>query len=100
MSSNPARGDVYSMQHYVIKFISDFRQVDGFLRFIPVSSTNKTDILLKVALNIITLIPIPMLEVPYLAVKMGGNFKYVTYCDFPYSIVVSGTLKNKSYRII
>jgi hypothetical protein len=32
VSSNPAHGDVYSIQHYVIKFISDLRQVDGFLR--------------------------------------------------------------------
>ena len=25
-------GEVYSIQHYVIKFVSDLRQVDGFLR--------------------------------------------------------------------
>jgi hypothetical protein len=47
VSSNPV--------HYVIKFVSDLRQVGGF----PVSSTNNTDnhdiaaILLKVALNTI-----------------------------------------------
>ncbi len=38
MSSNPAHGEVYSMQHYVIKFVSDVRQVGGFLhvlRFPP-----------------------------------------------------------------
>jgi hypothetical protein len=29
--SNPAHGEVYSIQHYVIKFVSDLRQVDGFL---------------------------------------------------------------------
>ena len=55
-------GEVHSIQHYVIKFVSDLRQVGGFL-FSPgilVSSTNKTDrhnmteILLKVALNTIT----------------------------------------------
>ena len=46
-------------QHNVIKFVSDLRQVGGFLRGTPVSSTNKTDrhditeILLKVALNTI-----------------------------------------------
>ena len=46
-------------QHNVIKFVSDLRQVDGFPRGTPVSSTNKTDrhditeILLKVALNTI-----------------------------------------------
>jgi hypothetical protein len=59
VNSNPIHGEVYSIQHYVIKFVSDLRQVGGFLRFSPVSSTNKTDrhdmaeILLKVALNII-----------------------------------------------
>ena len=32
VSSNPVHGEVYSIQHYVIKFVSDFRQVVGFLR--------------------------------------------------------------------
>jgi hypothetical protein len=51
-------GKEYSIQHYVIKFVSDLRQVGGFTGT-PVSSTNKTDrhliteILLKVALNTI-----------------------------------------------
>jgi hypothetical protein len=27
------RGEVYTIQHYVIKFVSDLQQVDGFLRF-------------------------------------------------------------------
>jgi len=31
VSSNPVHGDVYSIQHYVIKFVSDLRQVGGFL---------------------------------------------------------------------
>ena len=45
------------VQHYVIKFFSDLRQVSGFPPGPPVSSTSKTDrhditdILLKVALN-------------------------------------------------
>ena len=30
VSLNPAHGEVYSIQHYVIKFISDLRQVGGF----------------------------------------------------------------------
>jgi hypothetical protein len=50
LSSNPVHGEVYAIQHYVIKFVSD-RSV--------VFSTNKTDdisqILLKVTLNTITL---------------------------------------------
>ena len=27
----PRSGEVYSMQHYLIKFVSDLRQVSGFL---------------------------------------------------------------------
>ena len=69
------RSVVFSIQHYVIKFVSDLRQVGGFLYitlcdkvcqwlaagrwFSPGTSINKTDrqditeILLKVALNLI-----------------------------------------------
>ena len=32
VSLNPAHGEVYSIQHYVIKFVSDLWQVGGFLR--------------------------------------------------------------------
>ena len=32
VSSNRVHGEVYSIQHYVIKFIYDLRQVGGFLR--------------------------------------------------------------------
>jgi hypothetical protein len=33
VSSNPAHGEVYSIQHYVIlKFVSDLRHVGDFLR--------------------------------------------------------------------
>jgi predicted ArsR family transcriptional regulator len=34
-SSNPIHDEVCSMQHYVIKFVSDLRQVSGFLLFHP-----------------------------------------------------------------
>jgi len=30
--SNPDHGEVYSIQHYVIMFVSDLRQVGGILR--------------------------------------------------------------------
>ena len=52
---------MYSIQHYVIKFIGDLQQFGGFLWGTPVSSTNKTDhhtitkTLLKIALSTITL---------------------------------------------
>jgi hypothetical protein len=54
VSLNPFHGEVYAIQHYVIKFVSQW-----FSLGTPVSSTNKTDshdiaqILLKVALNTI-----------------------------------------------
>ena len=32
MTSNAVHDEVYSIQHYVIKFVSDLRQVGGFLR--------------------------------------------------------------------
>ena len=54
---NPPCGEVYSVQHYVIKFVSDLRQVGGLLRvlqFLPSktdSHNNINEILLKIALN-------------------------------------------------
>ena len=59
MSSYQAHGQVYSIQHYVVKSVSDLRQVGGFLRvlwFPPPMKTDRhdiTEILLKVALNTI-----------------------------------------------
>ena len=56
--SNPTHGEVYWIQHYVIKFVSDLPQVGGFLwvlRF-PPNKTDRhdiTEILLKVVLNTI-----------------------------------------------
>jgi len=60
MSSNPTHGKVYSIQHYVIKFVSDLRKVGVFLRVLRFPPPNKTDlhditdIMLKVALYTIT----------------------------------------------
>jgi hypothetical protein len=56
VSSNPTQ----AIQHYVIKFVSDLRQVSGFLwelQFPPNKTDrhNITEILLKVALNTINL---------------------------------------------
>jgi len=57
VSSNFARGDVYSIQHYVVKFVSDMRQVGSFLRVLKVSSTTKTDLhdIAEILLNTVTL---------------------------------------------
>jgi hypothetical protein len=60
MSSNLDQGEVYSMPHYVMKFVSDLRQTGRwFSPGTPVFSTKKSDlydiaeIVLKVALNTI-----------------------------------------------
>ena len=59
VSSNTVHSKVYSIQHYVIKFVSGLQQVGGFLRFPPINLTtitithNIAEILLKVALNTI-----------------------------------------------
>jgi hypothetical protein len=68
VSSNPADGEVYSIQHYVIKFVNDLRQVSVFSPDTLVSSTNKNDsqdiaeISLKVALITIAITPSPLSE--------------------------------------
>jgi hypothetical protein len=46
VSSNHDHGEVYSIQHYVIKFVSDVQQVSGYLRFPPLIQLTTT-ILLK-----------------------------------------------------
>ena len=57
----PGSGKVYSIQHYVIKFVSDLKQVRGFLWVPPFPPPIKPDrhniaeILLKVTLNTISL---------------------------------------------
>jgi len=59
VSLSPSHGEVYLIQYYVIKFVSDLQQVSVFFPCTPVSSINKTDshditeILLKVALKTI-----------------------------------------------
>ena len=70
VSSNPAHGEVYSKQHYVIKFISDLLQVSSFSRYsgFPTDKTDCHDIaeiLLKLALNTRTLTPNPVFNVVY-----------------------------------
>jgi hypothetical protein len=59
-----ANGVVYSIQHYVMKFISDLRQVDGFI-WVQRFKTDRHDItekLLKVALSTITIVVILFLH--------------------------------------
>jgi hypothetical protein len=38
VSSNPAHGEMYSIQHHVIKFAGDLWQIYGFLRVVRLPS--------------------------------------------------------------
>ena len=59
VSSTPEHGEVYLIQHYVIKFVSNLRQVSDFLRVlrfppqIRIVRHDITEILLKLVLNTI-----------------------------------------------
>jgi hypothetical protein len=74
VSSNPANGEVYWIQHYVIQFVSDLWQVGGFLRVPRVSSVNKadhhdkTEILLKMVLNTTTLTLTHLINMTYMKI--------------------------------
>jgi len=60
VSSNSAHGEAYTLQHYVLKFVSHVRQVGGFLQVRlfrpPITLTATiTEILFKMAFSTITL---------------------------------------------
>jgi hypothetical protein len=54
VSSNPIHGEVCSIQHYMIKFVSDLRQVFSWYPSFLTGCHNITEILLEVALITIT----------------------------------------------
>jgi hypothetical protein len=80
VSLNPTHGEVYSIKHYVIKFVSDLWLVVGL-----VSSTNNTDrhviveMLLKVRLNAITL----TLHTSSLVSNLGRVGSFLWVLQFP-----------------
>jgi len=85
LSGFVAHGEVCSIQHYVITFVSDLRQAGWWFSLAtPVSSNNKTDrryitgILLKVALNTITL-PRLHCKLSYMLLYPYLN-EYMKYC--------------------
>jgi hypothetical protein len=54
ISLNPVHGEVYSIQHYMIKFVSTFDRLEDFLGYSSVLNHDITDTLLKASLNTIT----------------------------------------------
>jgi hypothetical protein len=78
MDSNPFHGEVYSIQHYVIKLVSDLQLVGGFhqvLRFPPPDHNEITEILLKVAL--ITINQITYCGLNQFFTKVWSIFVYI-----------------------
>ena len=106
VSSKPVQGKVYLIPHYMIKFVSDLWQVGGFSPGTEVASTNKTDhhnkteILVKVALNTIKLTSYEVSSVWPFSVSKKGHYYFLgtpvfssnvlklllnAICDFPKS---------------
>ena len=87
VSSNPIDSEMYSIQHYVIKFVRDLQQVGGFLQVLRFSPPNKTDghdityMLLKVALSTITLMHSPTY---LLCLKHIVSMSFEFNCLHPY----------------
>ena len=85
-------GEVYSIQHYVIKFDSDLRQAGGFLLVSRIPPPIKlrhdiTEILLKVVLN--TIIPpsttLQKISTPYFE---GLGSLCLFYCYLSYTFCI------------
>jgi hypothetical protein len=55
VSLNQAYGEVYSIQFYLIKFVSDLRHVSDFLHVLRFTTRIKLTATMKVALSTITL---------------------------------------------
>ena len=93
VSSSPAHVEVYSIQHYVIKFVGDLWQTGRwFSSGTPVSSTNKigrhdiTEILLKVALNTTTLTPHSSFVLK--SFETNNSFKYGCRSYFSFNFLI------------
>jgi hypothetical protein len=97
VSSNLDQGEVY--KNYVIKLVSDLRQVRGFSPGLPVSSTNKadrhdvTEILLKVALNT------KQFTFSKITVKYNEN-QFPTYRFGIFIFIFSSVVNDKRQRFI
>jgi len=83
VSWSPVHGKVYSIQHYVIKFVSKVATGLWFSPVIQVSYNSKTDrqditeILLKVALNIIHQTIQCKITGPFVIISTGSLIEWI-----------------------
>ena len=106
VSLNPAHGEVYTIQHYVINFVSELQQVSGFhhVLWFPPPIKMTAEILLKVALHIITLILFLFYCYEYAKVGTASVAPYIikfynwnVFCFFYfYECDIKSLVKNKS----
>jgi hypothetical protein len=73
VSSNNVHGEVHSIQHYVIKFVSHFRPAGGFLRVLPIMIMGEIMIMSEVmVMNEIVIVNIKRLLQLYFSSFNGG----------------------------
>ena len=94
---------VLDIQHYVIKFVSDLRQVSSFLRIfrfpptIKVTVDDITEILLKVALNTITIALTKQQCVHMYFLGQQGSKQYILLCNKP--LVIYNKIKCSVFSV-
>ena len=81
------QGEVYSIQHNMIKFVNDLQQVDGFLRVLrcpPQIETDRhdiTEILLKMVLSTCTINKQALIFIGLLLLHLIFIFKLHKVCE-------------------
>ena len=79
VSSNPVYGEVYLIQHYEIKFVSDLRQVGGFFRVIGKMKFQNKNIMfvfrwsLLLQQTVIIIVCVCVFQFPYIS---SSKFNY------------------------
>ena len=77
MSSDPAHGEVYSIQHYVIKFVRDLRQFGGFfLILLP----NRKSVNYENSLTLLNVIVLFMCMLSFIFLIVCGHFERKRIC--------------------